>query len=255
MPRALAIAAHPDDIELQMAGALLRLRDAGWEIHCFNLSQGDCGSLSEGPAATARRRAAEARAAAAAMGAVWHRPIARDLAIIYSLRLLRRVLAVVRRVTPTVILTHNPVDYMEDHTETCRLAVSAAFARGMPNFRSEPARAAFSAPTVVYHAMPHGLRGALGQPVVPEFAVDIGPVLKAKRAALACHCSQKDWLDATQGLGSYLSAMESMAAEVGALTGRFSHAEGWQRHGHLGFASPGDDPLAAALPTEAIHRF
>jgi LmbE family N-acetylglucosaminyl deacetylase len=37
-PRVLAIAAHPDDIEIFMAGTLLRLAEAGWELHYFNLS-------------------------------------------------------------------------------------------------------------------------------------------------------------------------------------------------------------------------
>ena len=40
MPSALAIAAHPDDIEFVMAGTLIRLREAGWEVHCLNLSTG-----------------------------------------------------------------------------------------------------------------------------------------------------------------------------------------------------------------------
>ena len=42
--RALAIAAHPDDIEFYMAGTLLLLKGAGWEIHYLNLSSGNCGS-------------------------------------------------------------------------------------------------------------------------------------------------------------------------------------------------------------------
>ncbi len=42
---AIAIAAHPDDIEFMMAGTLLLLREAGWEIHCLNLSSGNCGSV------------------------------------------------------------------------------------------------------------------------------------------------------------------------------------------------------------------
>ena len=41
---ALAIAAHPDDIEFWMAGTLLQLRDAGWEIHVLNVSTGSLGS-------------------------------------------------------------------------------------------------------------------------------------------------------------------------------------------------------------------
>jgi len=39
--RALAIAAHPDDIEFVMAGTLRLLRDAGWEVHYLNLSTGN----------------------------------------------------------------------------------------------------------------------------------------------------------------------------------------------------------------------
>ena len=41
---AIAIAAHPDDIEFMMAGTLLLLKERGWEIHCFNLSTDHRGS-------------------------------------------------------------------------------------------------------------------------------------------------------------------------------------------------------------------
>ena len=41
---AIAIAAHPDDIEFYMAGTLLLLKQAGWKIHYLNLSSGNCGS-------------------------------------------------------------------------------------------------------------------------------------------------------------------------------------------------------------------
>ena len=44
MSSALAIAAHPDDIEFVMAGTLVLLREAGWTIHYFNLSTGNLGS-------------------------------------------------------------------------------------------------------------------------------------------------------------------------------------------------------------------
>ena len=40
----IAIAAHPDDIELRMAGTLLCLKEVGWEIHYCNLSNGHAGS-------------------------------------------------------------------------------------------------------------------------------------------------------------------------------------------------------------------
>jgi len=45
MKTAIAIAAHPDDIELMMAGTLLLLKDNGYEIHYLNLSRGNVGSI------------------------------------------------------------------------------------------------------------------------------------------------------------------------------------------------------------------
>jgi len=64
---------------------------------------------------------------------------------------------------------------------------------------------------------------------------------------LACHQSQRQWLDTSQGLDSYLSAMREMSAEVGRRSGRFAFAEGWRRHSHLGFSARERDPLAELL--------
>ena len=72
---ALAIFAHPDDIEYFGAGTLLLLKQAGFEIHYFNLSTGSCGSVEMGPEETRRVRLAEAQAAAGILGARFHPPI------------------------------------------------------------------------------------------------------------------------------------------------------------------------------------
>ncbi len=247
MPSAIAIAAHPDDIEFLMAGTLLLLKQAGWDIHYFNLSSGNCGS-STVPASRLRvLRRREARRAALQLGATWHAPIADDLEIFYASPLLRKVAAVVRRVRPTVVLTHAPVDYMEDHVNTCRLAVTAAFARGMPNYRTTPSVKPSSGDVTVYHAMPHGLCDPLGQPVSASMWVNTSSVQDAKREALAEHHSQRAWLDESQGMDSYLQAMDDFGREVGRQSVRFSFAEGWRRHTHLGFCAANADPLQEVL--------
>ena len=41
---AIAIGAHPDDIEFYMAGTLLLLKQAGYAIHYMTLANGNCGS-------------------------------------------------------------------------------------------------------------------------------------------------------------------------------------------------------------------
>ena len=247
MDRALAIAAHPDDIEFVMAGTLRLLRDAGWQTHYLNLSSGNLGSIERSPAATARVRRREAQAAAKVLGAVWHAPFCNDLEILYDAATLRRLCAIVREVRPRIILTHSPQDYMEDHINTARLAVTAAFARGMRNYRSRPPRAPVMTDVTIYHANPHGLRDALRRRVHPGAFVDTTSVQERKRAALACHVSQCTWLDASQGMDSYLKTMDAFSRTVGTLSRRFRHAEGWRRHSHLGFCAERADPLREAL--------
>lgn len=248
-PSALAIAAHPDDIEFRMAGTLLRLREVGWDIHYLNLSSGNCGSSRYGSTETARRRRSEAQAAAKILGAHWHPPFCRDLEITYSVPLLRRLASVIRAIKPTIVLTHPPVDYMEDHTATCRLAVTAAFARGMPNFNTLPPRPCYDSEVTVYHCTAHGLVDPLGRPMHPDRFVETTGVQETKLRALAAHASQQEWLDVSQGMNSYLQAADDESRLVGRASGRFEHAEGWWRHAHTGFCHRQADPLQSTLKT------
>jgi len=254
-PTALAIGAHPDDIEFGMAGALLLLERSGYDIHYLNLASGNCGSAQHNGPRTRTLRAREARKAAAILGARFHPSLTDDLEIVYSVELLRALTAIIREVAPAIVLTHSPQDYMEDHMTTCRLAVSAAFARGMPNFRTRPARRAVAQDTAVYHAMPHGLRDNLRRRIVPGAFVNTTSVQAIKLEALAAHQSQQPWLDASQGMNSYLQAMTDTARELGRKSRRFAFAEGWRRHLHLGFSALDADPLQDALgPHYLINR-
>ena len=230
-----------------MAGTLLLLKAAGWEIHYLKLSSGICGSTVMSPAKTRATRRVEAWGAAMIIGARWQPPMCDDLEILYDLKTLRRLAAIIRDVKPAIVLTHSRQDYMEDHMNTCRLTVTAAFSRGMPNFRTTPARRAIEGDVTVYHAMPHGLRDGLRRGVIAGAFVNTTSVHQTKREALAAHARQKVWLDASQGMDSYLLAMDEMSHAVGKMSRRFTHAEGWRRHLHLGFSAAGADPLATTL--------
>lgn len=145
---------------------------------------------------------------------------------------------------------------------TSRLTVTAAFARAMPNYRAQPPRAPTNQQVTVYHAMPHGLCDPLRRRVLPGGFVNTTSVQFKKKEALAAHESQKNWLDVSQGLNSYLQAMETMSLAVGKMSERFQHAEGWRRHLHLGFAEREIDPLQDldrnylinSAYEEALHR-
>jgi LmbE family N-acetylglucosaminyl deacetylase len=244
---AIAIAAHPDDIEFTMAGTLCLLREAGYRTHYLNIATGSCGSLQHGAAALRRIRRWEAQRAAATLGAEFHGSLVDDLEVAYSVPLLREVAAIVRRVRPTIVLTHSPQDYMEDHTNACRLAVSATFARGIPNFVTRPRVPVWLGDATIYHAMPHGLCDGLRRRIDAGAYVDTTSVQATKLAALACHESQHRWLQASQGMNSYLRQMEESARELGRRSRLFRYAEGWRRHSHLGFCAADADPLREAL--------
>ncbi len=242
--RALAIAAHPDDIEFMMAGTLLRLKQAGWEIHYFNVCDGSLGTNQLPPEEIRSIRREEAIEACRLAGAVFHESLVPDLAVFYNASLLAQVAGVMRDIAPQVVLTHYPFDYMEDHSNVSRLAVSAAFTRGMPNFKPEPARPVTAQPVALYHALPYGLLDPLRRSVAPDFYIDVASVMELKVAMLACHRSQKEWLDVSQGHDFYLQTLRDLMREAGRQSGTYTYAEGWTRHLHLGLGPVDFDPLA-----------
>jgi N-acetylglucosamine malate deacetylase 1 len=244
---AMAVAAHPDDIEFLMAGTMLQLGRVGVELHYMNLASGSCGSgvIPAGRLRGLRRR--EARASARVLGACYHPPLVDDLELYYERKTLARLAAVIREVRPTLLLVPSPQDYMEDHMNACRLVVTAAFARGMPNFVTQPRRGAVEGPVTVYHAMPHGLRGPLRCRVIPGSFVQTTPVVARQREALEQHRSQRDWLGRSQLMDRYVETLEGFALDVGRMSGRYEYAEGWRRRLHYGFCAEGSDPLADLL--------
>ncbi|MFO0867623.1 MAG: PIG-L family deacetylase [Pirellulales bacterium] len=254
---AFAIGAHPDDIEFFMAGTLLLLQQAGYEIHYLTLANGCCGSTLTDRAETARIRREEARQAAALVGAVYHESLCDDVDIFYDRLTLARVASVIRDVAPEILLTHPPVDYMEDHMATCRLVVTAAFCRGMPNFPVQPPRPPVSQKVTLYHCQPFWNRTPLRELVEPDFFVNITDLEERKIEMLSCHASQKRWLDESQGHDSYLQTLRNLDEEVGRMSGLFRCAEGWRRHLHLGYCGEEDDPLQDALRDKVLaagHR-
>ena len=208
-PIVFAVHCHPDDIEFTCAGTLFRLKDAGCELHYMTVANGCVGSMTTGVEETARVRAEESRAAAALLGAAYHESIANDLEVFYGTELIRRLLAVVREVGPDIMLVPSPQDYMEDHMNTSRVAVTAAFCRGMPNYPSIPPVAPIQKDVVLYHAMPHGLRDELRHSIVPDFYVDIGPAIDRKERMLAAYVTRFEESDTWITARSHLEEIES----------------------------------------------
>ncbi len=246
-PVVLAICAHPDDIEWAMGGTLLLLRKRGCLLHYMTVANGCNGTEVYTVEETIAIRRGEAMAAAQFLGAEFHESVANDFEIFYTDELIRKVAAVVREVAPDIVLTHALEDYMEDHINAGRLASSAAFARSSRNYLTDPPRPPIRKETCVYHALPHGLADRMRRPATAELYVDIQSVLPDKLTAISFHQSQVAWLGATQGTESLSKSVEEDARRVGALSGRFQLAEGWNRHLHVGYSAVEIDPLADLL--------
>ncbi len=109
---ALAVAAHPDDVEFQAGATLARWAAAGCAVHHLILTDGSKGTWNPAtdPASLVHDREAEQQAAALRLGAVGGVRFLRwpDGELEAGLRQRTQVAAAIREVRPEVVLGHDP---------------------------------------------------------------------------------------------------------------------------------------------------
>ena len=237
---ALTFLAHPDDAEILCGGTLVRLADAGWEIHIATATPGDCGTMTATPWDIGATRTNEAKAAAAMIGAAYHCLDERDVYVVYDKPTLRKAVDLFRRVAPSLVFTHAPKDYMMDHEQVSLLARAASFGYGAPNASTFPLKPGSRVPHLYYCDPIEGI-DPLGREVEPTTVIDVSGQLEKKLAMLACHASQREWLRAHHGMDEYLEATRRHAAHRGKRIGTAA-AEAFVQH--RGHAYPRNDLLA-----------
>jgi LmbE family N-acetylglucosaminyl deacetylase len=243
----LALGCHPDDIEFMMGGTLILLKKKGHTLHYMNIANGSCGTQTQSRDDFIKIRREEGKSAASLIGAIFHESLTDDLDVFYTHKLIRKVAATIRQVQPDILLAMSMEDYMEDHMNAARIAVTAAFIRGVPNYDTDPPTTPYIKDIALYHALPYGLKDMMRRKIYPEFYVNVVSVMDKKTEMLAKHESQKNWLLKSQGLDSYLRTMADMTKEVGSMSEKFEFSEGWRRHNHLGYSSTDIDPLKDIL--------
>ena len=124
--RVLAIGAHPDDIEIACAGTLLKCKARGDEVFVCHLSNGDLGHeiIERDELGLMRRQEAKNAGSLGGFNVIWGGFT--DLCIFDNKEAVDKVVKVIRDVDPDFIITHNPDDYMPDHTAASKLVFSAA---------------------------------------------------------------------------------------------------------------------------------
>ena len=114
----LAIGAHPDDVEIGAAGALLAHRAMGHEVSILTLSRGARGGMEA-------TRTGESEMAARVLGATLYLDDLQDTCISESDPTISVISRVVESVQPTAIYTHSFHDVHQDHRNTYRAAMVA----------------------------------------------------------------------------------------------------------------------------------
>jgi LmbE family N-acetylglucosaminyl deacetylase len=241
----LALMAHPDDAEMCCGGTLIRLADAGCEVHIATATPGDWGTTSETPWAISHRRVLEAKQAATSIGAAYHCLGEGDGLVVFDKPSSRKVIDLMRRLAPSLVFTHAPRDYMVDHEMASLLARSASFVYAIPNASDFPLLAKSRVPYLYYCDPVEGI-DPLGNLVTPTTLIDISAQLERKAQMLACHASQREWLRAHHGMDEYLESMKRHAGMRGSQAG-VAAAEAFVQHRGHGY--PKDDVLAEIFGT------
>jgi len=198
---ALAIGAHPDDVEFGCGATLAKWSAAGATVHHLICTDGSKGSWdpSTDTAALVVTRQGEQRAAAEALGATgecvflgWP-----DGELDSGLRQRWEVAYWIRRLQPTVVLGHDPWKRYRlhpDHRHAGLLAVEGVVAARDPHFFPEQQ---------LPHHRPEAL--LLFEADEPDHVEDVTGFADAKLAALHAHTSQ---LLSTMGIDESASGAE-----------------------------------------------
>lgn len=175
---ALAIGAHPDDVELVCGGTLLKLASLGYRVGIIDMSRGETGTRG-----SAEIRAREAECAAAELGlSVRDNLELPDSRIWLNEDSRVRMVRKIRQYRPRIIFTHYWEDPHPDHAHTCQIVREAAHVAGLAKYDAEAGQERFRPQAVIHFMLP--------RTAVPSFVVDISDFAEQKAAAIRCYRSQ-----------------------------------------------------------------
>ena len=233
----LAIAAHPDDVELTCGGTLVKLKSLGRRFGIVDLTRGEMGTRG-----TDQIRMREGKRAAEILGADFRETLDfGDGRVAGTREQELELIDVIRREKPRLLITSYPEDRHPDHARAGRLVTDCAFYAGLRKVETDhPAHR----PQMTIHFSTNLVQE-------PDFVVDITSVIEKRRAAIRCFESQFHRPDSVEpqtmlSQKSFLDAMEGRARHYGFLIGvEFGEGLTARRPPRI------DDPVAAFEGFEA----
>ena len=198
--RIIVFGAHPDDCDIGAGGVAALWARAGHQVKFVSVTNGDAGHQTMAGAALAKRRYAEAQAAARVLGIEYEVLDNHDGELLPTLENRRAIIKLIREFRPHLVLGHRPNDYHPDHRYTAILVQDAAYMVTVPNVVAAVEHLSHN-PIFMYTA--DGFQKPY--PFTPDVVVDVDSVMETKIEALSCHESQFfEWLPYN---GGYLNEM------------------------------------------------
>jgi bacillithiol biosynthesis deacetylase BshB1 len=211
----LAVFAHPDDVELAVGGTLLKMKHLGYRTGALDVTGGEMGTRG-----TPEGRARESEDAARVLKLDVRENLGLpDGHVFVTDEERTRLVRVLRRLKPRVILTHQDGDPHPDHNHIVQLVRESARLSSMQRYDEETGGDKIPVPNVAHNVF--------SRRVQPSFIVDVSDFLEEKMAAIRAHSSQfydpnsnepetrltaKGFLDELESRSRYFGSLIGVAA-------------------------------------------
>ncbi len=202
--KVMVISAHIDDSELLVGGLTAKLTAKGHQVTFVAMADGGMGHHLMSQEETEKRRHQEGLAAAKLLGANYEFMHFPECEIMPTIENRKALVAMIRKYSPDILITHPPCDYHADHKYTSELVADAAFMLQVPKFVPDtpPMR---QMPYIFYTVN----RMAYMDFLTPAWGIPIDDVMTQKFNALHCHTSQMyEWLPWTIGISDQVPGDE-----------------------------------------------
>ena len=194
--RIIFFGAHPDDADILCSGTAIKLARAGHKVKFVSCTNGDTGHFKLSREETAKIRIEEARQAGIASGIAEYEVIAdQNCGLEPTVANRIRIMRILRKWNPDLVITHRLCDYHPDHRATAQLVMDCAYTCMVPHFCED---------TPIPDQIPvfaHSFdRFTDPRPLRADAVIEIDSVMDEKLAAMACHRSQfYEWLPWADG--------------------------------------------------------
>lgn len=228
----LAIGVHPDDVELGCSGTILVALSEGKKVGIVDLTRGELGTRG-----SAEIRKIEAANAAKVLGVHLRENIGlADGFFLNDEAHQRKVITMIRKYQPEIILCNAPEDRHPDHGRSSKLVSDAAFLSGLRKIETELDSVSQQAwrPKYVFHYLQDRF-------LQPDFVVDISEHMDKKIESVLSYTTQffNPDLDEPQTYISSPEFLETVRARAMMLGKRIGvkYAEGYLSDKMIGVKS------------------